>query len=42
MSRTYKGKEYKWVDTVYDEDFIYDVLEDNNGKRIKVIVGYRY
>ena len=42
MPRKYKGKNYHWVDTIYDEDFIYDILEDDNGNRIKVISGYRY
>ena len=41
MARMYHGKLYYWVDTTYDNDFIYDILEDSNGSRIKVIVGYR-
>ena len=42
MARVIKGKTYYWVDTIYDDDLIYDVLEDEYGHRIKVISGYRY
>lgn len=42
MARKINGRTYYWVDTIYDDDFIYDILEDSNGKRIKVISGYRY
>ena len=40
MSVMYKGKPYTLVDVDYDETFIYDVLEDENGNRIRVISGY--
>ena len=41
MARMYHGKLYYWVDTTYDNDFIYDILEDTEGHLIKVVVGYR-
>ena len=40
MARVYKGKKYLLVDVIFDDNFIYDVLEDENGNRIKVISGY--
>ena len=40
MRVTYHGKNYMLVDIDYDDNFIYDILEDENGKRYKVISGY--
>lgn len=40
MARVYKGKEYILVDVVFDDNFIYDILEDKSGNRVKVISGY--
>lgn len=35
------GKIYLWVDTQYDDDFIYDIYEDEYGNQIRRIVGTR-
>ena len=40
MARVINGKKYLLVDIDYDDNFIYDILEDENGNRIKVISGY--
>lgn len=40
MSKIIKGKKYMLVDVVFDNDLIYDIYEDEQGNRIKVISGY--
>lgn len=40
MARVINGKKYLLVDIDYDDNFIYDILEDENGNRIKVVSGY--
>lgn len=40
MPIIYKNKKYLLVDVIYDDEYIYDILEDENGNRIKVISGY--
>ena len=42
MAKRINGVVYFWVDTIYDEDLIYDIYESENGKRIKVVVGCLY
>lgn len=32
---------FKYVDTIFDSDFIYDVYENSNGVRKLVIIGTR-
>ena len=32
---------YYWVDTTYDDDFIYDIYENNYGQRKAIIIGVR-
>ena len=41
MSKIINGKKYMLVDVIYDEDFIYDVYEDEQGHRIKVVYAER-
>ena len=38
MSKVINGKVWYWVDTIYDDDFIYDIYEDDFGNQIKRIV----
>lgn len=40
MSKIIKGKKYMLVDVIFDNDLIYDIYEDEEGNRIKVISGY--
>lgn len=40
MSKIINGKKYMLVDVIYDDDFIYDIYEDEQGNRIKVVCGY--
>lgn len=40
MAKRINGKLYFWVDTIFDDYLIYDIYEDENGKKIKVISGY--
>lgn len=40
MSKIIKGKRYMLVDVIFDNDLIYDIYEDEEGNRIKVISGY--
>lgn len=40
MAKRINGKLYFWVDTIFDDFLIYDIYEDKNGKRIKIISGY--
>lgn len=40
MSKIINGKKYMLVDVLFDEDFIYDIYEDENGHRIKIISDY--
>ena len=42
MSKKIKGRIYYWVDTIYDDDLIYDVYEDDYGNQIQIVVGERY
>ena len=37
MSKIINGKRYMLVDVVCDEDFIYDIYEDEQGHQIKVV-----
>lgn len=41
MSKVINGKRYFLVDVIFDDDFIYDIYEDENGHKIKVISDYR-
>lgn len=41
MSKIINGKKYMLVDVIYDEDFIYDVYEDEQGHQIKVVYAER-
>ena len=41
MAIVYQGRKWFWVDTQFDEDFIYDIYEDNYGNQIKKIVQCR-
>lgn len=36
-----KGKVYFLVDITYDETFIYEIYEDENGRRYKKRIDYR-
>lgn len=38
MSMIYKGRKWYYVDTQSDEDFIYDIYEDDFGNTIRKIV----
>ena len=40
MSKTINGKRYMLVDVIFDNDLIYDIYEDEEGNKIKVISGY--
>lgn len=40
MARIINGKRYLLVDIDYDDFCIYDIYEDDNGNRIKVVSGY--
>ena len=41
MSKRINGKIYYLVDVVFDNDFIYDIYEDEQGNRIKLVSGIR-
>lgn len=41
MSKIINGKRYMLVDVVFDDDFIYDIYEDEQGNRIKLVSGIR-
>ncbi len=41
MPITIKGKVYFLVDVVYDSDFVYEIYEDENGKRYRRRIDYR-
>lgn len=41
MSKIINGKRYMLVDVVFDDDFIYDIYEDEQGNRIKLVSGFR-
>ena len=40
MSKVINGKKYMLVDVVVIGDLIYDIYEDEEGHRIKLISGY--
>ena len=40
MAKIINGKKYYWVDTIFDDSLIYDIYEDENGSKIKIISGY--
>ena len=40
MPKIIKGKKYFLVDVIFDNDFIYDVYEDEQGNRIKIVSGF--
>ena len=40
MSKIINGKKYMLVDVNFDNDFIYDIYEDEQGNKIKIISGY--
>lgn len=42
MARIIEGKLYYWVDTIFDEDMIYDIYEDNRGNQIAIPIDTRY
>lgn len=41
MSKIINGKRYMLIDVVFDDDFIYDIYEDEQGNRIKLVSGIR-
>ena len=41
MPKIINGKKWFWVDTDFDDDFIYDIYEDEYGNQIRRIVGTR-
>jgi len=41
MSKKINGKIYYLIDVVCDNDFIYEVYEDDNGNRVKIVIGER-
>lgn len=41
MPKMIKGKLYFLVDITYDDFFIYEIYEDENGKRFKRKIDYR-
>ena len=38
MSKKINGKVYYLIDVVCDNDFIYEVYEDENGHRVKILL----
>lgn len=40
MSKKINGKLYMLVDVIFDDDFIYDIYEDDEGNRVKLISDY--
>ena len=40
MPKIINGKKYMLVDVIFDDEFIYDIYEDEKGHRIKLISGY--
>lgn len=40
MSKIINGKKYMLVDVIFDEDFIYDIYEDEQGNRVKICSDY--
>lgn len=41
MSKKIHGVVYHWVDTIFDDDFIYDVFENAQGHKVLFLVGER-
>jgi hypothetical protein len=41
MPITIKGKTYYLIDIIYDDTFIYEVYEDEDGHRMKKRIDYR-
>lgn len=41
MSKVINGKRYMLVDVIFDDDFIYDIYEDEQGNKIKLVSDYR-
>ena len=41
MSKIINGKTYYLVDIIYDDYFIYEVYEDENGHKLKKRIDYR-
>lgn len=41
MSKIINGKRYMLIDVVFDDDFIYDIYEDEQGNRIKLVSDIR-
>lgn len=42
MAKIIKGKLYYWVDVIYDNDFIYEVYEDEYGNQLVIPTESRY
>lgn len=42
MAKTINGQTWYYVDTIYDEDFIYDVYENDFGEHFYEIVDTLY
>lgn len=40
MPKKINGKIYFLVDVIFDNDFIYDFYEDEQGHRIKIVSGF--
>ena len=42
MAKKINGRVYFWVDTIFDEDMIYDIYEDRCGHQIAIPIDTRY
>jgi len=42
MSKKINGETWYWVDTVYDEDLIYDIYQNEQGETFYEVVGTLY
>lgn len=42
MSKKINGQTWYWVDTIYDNDFVYDVYENEQGEHIYEIIDTLY
>lgn len=42
MAKKINGKLYFWVDTIFDEDMIYDIYEDSYGNQVAIPIDTRY
>lgn len=42
MSKKINGVRYSYVGTTYDDDFIYDIYENDRGEKKYIIIDTRY